>query len=246
MRSREESCYLAKIIDEIRKDHPTLSFRAMYYMIQPQSLGRDKFEQLCKEIGLEGTQRRSGQRTTDSCGVIRFDNLLEGLTLSNINQAWSSDITYFRVCEIFYYITFILDCYSRRVLGYSVSKRLTTEQTTLPALKMAVKYKEGLLPTGVILHSDGGGQYYDRNFLEYTRKYLMKNSMCEMAYENGKAERLNGTIKNNYLIYYAISNFEELCKGVDRAVALYNDVRPHKSLRYKTPSWFEKQLLTLV
>lgn len=217
----------------------------MYYKILPQSIGRDKFEQLCKELGLEGEQKRSGRRTTDSSGVVRFDNLLEELTLSGINQAWSSDITYFEILGTFCYITFILDCYSRKVVGYSVSKRLTTEQTTLPALKMAVKHRGGVLPTGVIFHSDGGGQYYDKNFLAYTQKFQMKNSMCEMAYQNGKAERLNGIIKNKYLVYYSIRSFDELCKGVDRAIALYNDDRPHKLLRYKTPSGYEKLLLTL-
>lgn len=246
MREREESGYLALIIAEVRQSHPTLSFRAMYYCIHPETIGRDKFERLCQELGLEGGRRRSGRRTTDSSGVVRFENLLEGLTLSDINQAWCSDITYFDVCGTFHYITFILDCYSRRVLGYSVSKRLTTEQTTLPALKMAVKRRGGILPKGVILHSDGGGQYYDQNFRAYTQTLKMRNSMCEMAYENGKAERLNGIVKNNYLAYYGIRSFEELCKGVDRAIALYNDERPHKSLRYTTPSGFEKQLLNLV
>jgi transposase InsO family protein len=245
MQSKEESCYIAKIIAEIRADHQTMSFRAMFYKIDPQSMGRDKFEQLCKDLGLKREQKRSGHRTTDSSGVVRFDNLLAGMTLTGINQAWSSDITYFEVCGTFRYITFILDCYSRMVLGYSVSKRLTTEQTTFPSLKMAVKQRGGSLPKGIIFHSDGGGQYYDKNFLAYTQKHQMKNSMCEMAYENGKAERLNGIIKNKYLVFYNIRSFEELCKGVDRAVTLYNDEKPHKALRYKTPSEYEKQLLIL-
>jgi len=184
-------------------------------------------------------------RTTDSSGVVRFDNLLEGVALRSINEAWSSDITYYEVKERFYYLTFVMDCFSRRILGYAVSSRLTTEQTTLPALKRAVKARGGSIPPQVIFHSDGGGQYYDQAFLSYTRHHQMRNSMCEFAYENGKAERLNGIIKNNYLKFYQTSTFEQLQQNVDRAVVLYNRERPHKSLNYQTPVDYENKAVLL-
>lgn len=243
MRTDEEIGYLKLIISEVRKDHPTLSFRAMYYKIQPQNIGRDRFELLCKDLGFTIFRKHNTQRTTNSTGVIRFDNLLENLVLDRINQAWSSDITYFETSGVFYYITFILDCFSRLIVGHSVSKRLLTEQTTLPALQMALKMRKNKIRDGLIFHSDGGGQYYDKEFIKLTHKNKIGNSMCEMAYENGKAERLNGVIKNNYLAYYDIKSFEELSENVDRAVTLYNNEKPHKSLKYKTPIAFEKSLL---
>lgn len=241
----EESNYLLNIVDQIRSDHPTLSCRAMYFKIKPVIMGRDAFEKMCMVYGYSIEQKRSMQRTTDSSGVIRFENLLIDFTLTDINQAFSSDITYFEIGDRFYYITFIMDCYSRRILGYSVSQRLTTEQTTLPALKDVIKVRKYSIEVGVIFHSDGGGQYYDKEFLKLTQDYKMRNSMCEYAWENGKAERLNGIIKNNYLIHYAIKSFEQLQKCVDRAVYLYNNDRPHKSLNYKTPVEFENNLLLL-
>jgi putative transposase len=245
MRTNEEVQYLIKIMVEIRSDHPTLSCRAMYYKILPQSIGRDKFELLCKESGFYIERKRRLHRTTDSTGVIRFENILETINVTYINQAWSSDITYFEVAEVFYYITFVIDCYSRKILGYNTSKHLTTEQTTLPALRMAIKNRGMIVPPGLILHSDGGGQYYDKEFLKYTGQHKIRNSMCEMAYENGKAERINGTIKNNYLVFYKIETFEQLVKGVDRAVSLYNKERPHKALKFKTPNEYEKNILIL-
>lgn len=69
--------------------------------------------------------------------------------------------------------------------------------------------------------------------------------MCEYPWENGKAERINGTIKNNYLKHYHIKTFEELSKYLDQAVVLYNEERPHKSFNYSTPMEFEKKLLLL-
>jgi transposase InsO family protein len=63
--------------------------------------------------------------------------------------------------------------------------------------------------------------------------------MCEYAYENGKAERINGIIKNNYLKHRNINSYQDLTKELDRAVSLYNNQRPHKSLNYRTPKEIE-------
>jgi putative transposase len=245
MRSAEIEEYVVRLACEIRLDHPTMSCRAMYYKLRPLHIGRDKFEGLCYGAGLMIERFISPYRTTDSTGVIRFPNLLQSAKLTGIDQAYCSDITYYEVGHRFYYLTFIMDCYSRRILGYSVSKHLNTESTTLPALQMALRTRDYQIPEGVIFHSDGGGQYYDQEFLLLTQRYKMQNSMCEMAYENGKAERINGVIKNNYLKFYSILTFEQLQEGVDRAIRLYNQQKPHKALKYATPLGFEKQLVLL-
>jgi len=245
MRQNETYYFLKYLIADIRRDHPTLSCRAIFYKIHPENMGRDKFERFCYEAGFMIERKTNYARTTDSSGVIRFDNLLEGLILTDINQAFSSDITYFEIAGKFYYITFVIDCFSRRILGHTASWRLTTEQTTLPALKKAIITRKYEIRKGIVFHSDGGGQYYDKEFMSLTAKYHFKNSMCEMAYENGKAERVNGIIKNNYLKHCQIKTFDDLTKILDRSVSLYNNDRPHKSLKYKTPVNFEKELLYL-
>lgn len=239
---RIENEQLIRVVMDVRKDHPTMGVRDIYYLIKPLAMGRDCFEALCAERGLMSKRFRNYRRTTDSCGVIRFDNLLLNTKINTLNQVWQSDITYFDVEEKFYYLTFIMDSFSRRIIGYSVSKRLTTENTTLPALNMAIKLrqKQGLDICKVILHSDGGGQYYDNNFLAVTFKAGVRNSMCKFAWENGKAERFNGVIKNNYLIHRDIKTFEDLAKEVDRAVLLYNTKKPHIALNRKAPITFEK------
>jgi transposase InsO family protein len=237
-----EQKQLLVMIYQIREDHPTMGARDMYYKLRPLSMGRDRFEAFCKSEGLTVTKVKNWRRTTDSTGVVRFDNLLKGMILTGINQAWQSDITYYEINGRFYYITFIEDSFSRRILGYSVAKRLTTEQTTLPALQMAIKLrtKENTMIAGVVFHSDGGGQYYDKAFLKLTQKEGFKNSMCEYPWDNGKVERLNGVIKNNYLVHRDINSFEELKKEVDRTVLLYNQEKPHIELQRKSPNEFEK------
>ena len=187
---REEELYVKSIVLQVRRDHPTMSCRSIYYKMNPVFTGRDRFEKICKDCGLNVSKFKCKMKTTDSTGVKRFSNLTVDKKVENIDEIWSSDITYFEVNGVFYYLTFILDNCSRRILGHSVSSRLLTNQTTMPALKKAIKTRSGTLKKGIILHSDGGGQYYADDFLALTKAYHFKNSMCEYAWENGKAERI--------------------------------------------------------
>jgi len=240
MREMEEQQQLLPLIAQIREDHPRMSAREIYRLIQPRQLGRDRFIAFCFHNGYKLEVKRSFHRTTDSTGVIRFDNLIAGWEFTGVNQAWVSDITYYRIGERFYYLTFITDLFSRRITGYNASDNLMTEYTTLPALKMALKQRKP--PEGLILHSDGGGQYYSKAFLSLTANYKIKNSMCESVYENPYAERINGTIKNYYLIPYNPQDFNQLKQMLKKAVDMYNLYRPHKSLNGLSPAVLEKLL----
>lgn len=238
-----EQKQLLLLIYQIRKDHPTMCCRDMYYKLQPETMGRDAFEKFCKEEGLMSQRPKNWRRTTDSSGVVRFDNLIINLAINRINHVWQSDITYYEVNGKFYYITFIEDSFSRKIVGHYVSQRLYTEQTTLPALATAFKNRKNTQLDGLIFHSDGGGQYYDKEFLKLTKKHKINNSMCEYPWENGKVERLNGVIKNNYLKHREINSYSDLVKEVDRSVQLYNEEKPHIKLNRKTPVEFENHYI---
>jgi len=233
----EEKAQLILVMRQIRADHPGLGARTMYDMIMPLVMGRDRFIGFYKQNGFNLKTVKNYRKTTDSTGVIHFPNLIIDFELTGINQIWVSDITYFELNRRFYYLTFIMDLFSRKIKGYSASKSLRTIDTTIPALKMALKQ---LQPAQIpILHSDGGGQYYCKEFLELT-KHRLRNSMCESVYENAHAERVNGTIKNDYLVHYAPDNFNQLKKMLDKIVRMYNRHRPHHSLNGLTPEQFEQ------
>ena len=155
---------LLKVIYEIRSSHPSMGMRDLYYMILPETMGRDRFEQFCRSNNLWSIKPRNYRRTTDSSGVIRFENHLQKMTLTKINQVWQSDITYYELNSRFYYITFIIDGYSRRIIGHHTSNRLLTEETTLAAFRKALQTRSEVDLTGLVFHSDGGGQYYDKAF----------------------------------------------------------------------------------
>lgn len=228
------------LVEKVRVDHPEMGLREMYFKIKPRGIGRDRFEKMCQIIGLGVQKARNYRRTTNSSGVIRFTNLIKNLEVTGINQLWQSDITYYEVNDRFYYITLIQDAFSKVIVGHSTSRGLSTEETTLRALKMAIRKRKSQNLKGLIFHSDGGGQYYDKGFLELTSD--MRNSMCKHAWENGMAESLNGVIKNKYLRHRCITSFEDLKNEVDRTVLLYNHDKPHSGLKRKTPIQFEKGL----
>ena len=233
LKELEESGYLEIIIKQIRKKHPTMGLRYMYEMIKPEVMGRDKFIAYCKDLGLMQKQKFKPIRTTDSSGVYRFPNRIADLKIVKVNQVWSSDITYYQIGDEVYFITFIIDNYSRLIVGWSASARHSHQ------------CKRGIDLGGLIFHSDGGGQYYAKIFLKFTEKKGFINSMCEYAYQNGKAERINGVIKNNYLRPWACKSKAELIIKVDQACTNYNNEKPHKELKMLSPLNFEKKCLTL-
>lgn len=235
----DERQQLLKIIQEFREEHPEMGARELYFKIRPPSMGRDKFEQFCFENGFRIVRKRSFIRTTNSLGVTRFDNLLIGIELTDVNQVWVSDITYYQIGAQCYYLTFIMDLHSRYIVGYSASKNLCTQNTTLPALQKALRGRQ--IKPGMIFHSDGGGQYYCREFKDLTARSGIRNSMGKTVYENPNAERVNGTIKNSYLQYFDPVNYLDLQKQLARAVRNYN-VRPHASLGRVSPKEFEETI----
>ena len=235
----EIKAQLIYLIMQIRMDHPTMSLRSMYYKIKPEGIGRDRFEFLCTDWGLMLEKKKNYRVTTDSSGVIRFPNLIASIKLTRINQVWVSDITYYEMNDRFYYLTFISDMFSKMIKGYSVSSNLRTVNTTIPALRLALKLFR--LEQDLILHSDGGGQYYSTEFLAITSSFGITNSMAKAAYENPQAERVNGIIKNNYLKHWNPKQEWQLLKMVDKSVYLFNYEKPHKSLKYSTPYEFENK-----
>lgn len=242
MRRQEQYQQLIIIMDQFREDHPGMSLRDAYHVLKPEVIGRDQFEQYMQSQGFGVGRRKSYHRTTNSNGVIHFPNLIMGIKLTHVNQVWVSDITYYRIADKFYYLTFIMDLYSRRILGYSASYTLLTQHTTIPALQMASRERRSDKYPGLIIHSDGGGQYYCKAFIQLTQSAGMQNSMGKTAIENPHAERVNGIIKNNYLKYYAPTSFEELRKKIKKAVKMYNEQKPHSALNRLSPVQFENQI----
>lgn len=229
-----------------RQTHIRMGARPLYVLMERmepasllQGIGRDKFEEILICNDLQVQPIRIFHKTTYS-GAFRFPNLVEGLEITQTDRIWISDLTYYRLLDGWAYLTFILDLYSRKCLGYALSQTLCSEQTTIPALEMALKTRAITdYDHQLCFHSDGGGQYYDKGFLQLIKQHHIRSSMAECVYENPHMERFHGTAKNDYLIPWKVNSVSKLRKELKRFVYLYNHVRPHESLKYRTPVDFE-------
>lgn len=229
---------MVPLIHKIRKDHPKMSARKMYDKLRPDMMGRDKFEQLCFSQGLKVGCSRNYRKTTDSSGVRRFPNLIEGREVTAVNRVFVSDITYYEINSRYHYLTLIMDLYTREVVGFHAGKSLRTIETTIPAVNMLIRKRGMDELRESIFHSDGGGQYYSKEFTKLTSRVGMRNSMAREVYDNSHAERLNGIIKNDYLIPYNPQDETQLKAALARAVRNYNTGKPHSSLSGMTPETF--------
>lgn len=230
-------------VDLLRSEHPGCGVEKMYYTLKPDFLGRDKFILIFMDLGYRVKQIKSYHRTTIPVHS-KYKNLIQGLMVRDMNIVWQSDITYFQVNGNYYYIVFIIDIYTKKIIGHTVSNHLRA-QANMKALKMAIKNCNGTLEN-LIHHSDRGSQYIYKDYITLLENKGAKISMGEKAQDNAYAERINGTIKNEYLKHWEINTFEQLKSKLNKAVKHYNTKRIHDELPQRlTPMEFEKIILNL-
>ena len=242
----------ADLIEELvkaeRAFQPRLGGKKLHYILKPKLLeagvriGRDRFFAVLGERGLLLERLPKAPRTTNSRHSLPiFVNQLAKMKLTGFNQAWVSDITYIRTDEGFLYLSLITDAWSRKIVGYHAGDTLETEGC-LMALEKAVKeLMDGLFP---MHHSDRGCQYCSHLYTGKLREYGLGISMTEEnhCYENAKAERVNGILKQEYGLGIPFCTKQQAIASVDQAVMLYNTRRPHLALNYKTPEEVHREV----
>ena len=231
-----------------RSVQPRLGGKKLHILLKPElkkagvSIGRDRFFEVLDEKGLLLEPLPKSPRTTNSRHSLPvFRNLIADRELTGPNQVWVSDITYIRTDEGFLFLSLITDAWSRKIVGYHAGDTLETEGC-LNALERAVKeLVDGMFP---VHHSDRGCQYCSHVYTERLREYGLGISMTEEmhCYENAKAERVNGILKQEYYLGGSFRTKQQAVGAVDQAVYLYNTRRPHLALKYKTPETAHKEL----
>jgi hypothetical protein len=180
-------------VDLIREEHPGCGVEKLYDIIKPAWVGRDIFCSTLIGLGYRVVYHRNFIKTTIP-GCYRYQNLIEGMAVTDQDQIWQSDITYFKAGSEFYYLVFIIDIYTKHVLGYQASDHMQAS-ANLKALKMAIRCR-GEIPPGLIHHSDRGTQYNEKQYVAELKYHKIQISMGLKATDNAYAERINGTIKN--------------------------------------------------
>lgn len=219
--------------DKLRKEHPGCGVEKMYDILKPSFIGRDRFIEVFMQLGYRIKRKKNYMRTTFASKRY-YPNLIKGLTIDSPSIVWQSDITYIQVGERFYYATFIIDVYTRKIVGYNVSNHMRTSANIL-ALRMALRNHKA----PKIHHSDRGSQYTSKEYIALLKENGSSISMGMIAQENAYAERINRTIKEEYLSYWFPTNINDLKRMVKRAVSNYNNKRTHQGLRKQSPITFE-------
>ena len=219
-------------VEDIRRDHPGCGLEKMYYTLNPNFIGRDRFIETFKELGFKLNKKINYKRTTYA-SASNYPNLIKGMVVNKASIIWQTDITYFSVGDRFYYGVFIIDVYTKMIVGYQVSDNMRAT-ANIRAFKMALKE----YPAPKIHHSDRGSQYTSKEYIELLLNNNCKISMAQSAQDNAYAERINNTIKNEYLIYWKQETFEDLKSQVAKAVYNYNNKRIHNNIERQIPIMF--------
>lgn len=147
----------------IRREHPGCGVEKLYHMLNPQYVGRDKFCELFMELVFRVKRVKSYTKTTLPTWF-HYPNLIEGMRVDRPYAVVQSDITYFDIAGRFYYIVFIIDVFTREILGYNVEESLRA-QSNVKALRMALKHIPTEALGWMIHHSDRGSQYGSKAYI---------------------------------------------------------------------------------
>jgi len=244
--SKTKAEKVVELVSEVRQTMPRIGTRKLQIILREElaslGVGRDKLFSILKANHMLITPYRSYHVTTNSHHRFhKYKNLIAEMPITHPEQVWVSDITYIGNRTNNMYLSLITDAYSKKIVGYNLSNSLCTEGS-LFALKMAQssrKYKNNDL----IHHSDRGIQYCSDSYQKLLKRYHIKPSMTESydPYANAVAERINGILKQEFLLGELNLPLNDMKKVIKECVEIYNKQRPHSSCLYHTPEWMHNQ-----
>ena len=206
------------------------------------SISRKRIRRLMLKEGLVPVTLRRHVTTTDSQHSLAvFPNLLkQDFTAEAINRVWVSDFTYIRTDEGWLYLCSILDLYSRRVVGWAVSKTID-RHLAIEALENAVRNRHP--KRGFIFHSDRGSQYASADFRNAVVRHGGFQSMSAAGnpYDNACAESFFRTLKVECIDGMRFSSRKQAAEAIAEYLLFYNRRRIHATLDYLTPFDFEQK-----
>lgn len=235
---------LRDLIEEIQSKFPQYGVRGVQRELQwgyGKRVNHKRIHRVMREHGLRAQIYRGFKvSTTDSNHQSRiYPNLVHGMEVSRPDQLWVADITYVRIATCFVYLAAILDVFSRRVIGWAISKRIDTD-LCLAALQMAIENRNP--GSEVIHHSDRGVQYASDAYVQLLNEHGVQISMSRKGccWDNAHMESFFGTLKREEVHLRDYETFTDVILSLPKFIEdLYNEKRRHSSLGGLTPMEFE-------
>jgi transposase InsO family protein len=199
-------------------------------------VGRDTLFNILRKHNMLTLRKKPSYRTTNSLHrFYKYKNGIKDLEVNRANQVWVSDITYIRTVKGFCYLALITDMYSRKIVGWDLSNSLELSGC-VRALNKALYQAKGI--EQLIHHSDRGIQYCSNVYTQILKRKNIGISMTEEnhCYENALAERVNGILKDEFYLDQTFDSLTYAKRAAKNAIKLYNEIRLHLSLDYKTPN----------
>jgi transposase InsO family protein len=232
-------------LEEIALRFPRYGYRRMTRQLQREGfpVNHKRVLRLMRASDLLVKCRRKWLSTTDSRHGFRvYPNLCQEVTPTGLNQLWVADLTYVRLRWEFVYVAVILDAFSRRVVGWALSRSLEAD-LTLSALRAALA--DRCPPPGLIHHSDRGVQYACEEYVKVLTETGCQISMSRRGnpYDNAQAESFFKTLKHEEVNLSEYRNLEEAAACIGAFIEqIYNRERLHSALGYLPPAEFEHNL----
>lgn len=248
-RALQRSIELSRIKPLILKERmkmPRVGTRKLYYLLKEDfvregiKVGRDALFNYLRAEHLLIRPRKNYTKTTYSKHWLRkHPNLLKDNVPLAPEEVFVSDITYIKSRERTHYLSLVTDAFSRKIMGYHLSDDMSAEHV-VKALKKAVKNRTTMKK--LIHHSDRGLQYCSSIYQDELNKNKIIPSMTDGydCYQNALAERINGILKEEFLLYKCNTG-KELKLLISQSINTYNNNRPHLSLNYKTPNFIHEK-----
>lgn len=242
----DPDCSLRKVIHSIAEEFPRYGYRRMTHALRRSGelVNHKRVLRIMREENLLVRRKRYAPKTTQSNhGLPKYQNLVKDLALTRVNQAVVSDITYIRLLCEFVYLAVIMDLFSRRCVGWALSRN-PDAQLTLDALDKAIALRGMSRLAGCIHHSDQGVQYAAIAYVERLREAGMRPSMGEQgnSYENAHAESLIKTIKYEEVYMNEYETLADVQQNIGQFIEeVYNKKRLHSSIGYQPPVEFEQK-----
>ena len=217
----------------------TIELNALGYIISRITVAK-----YMRELGLRSKLSKKFKVTTDSKhNYLVVENVLDRkFIVANPSRVWVSDITYIQTKEGFLYLTTIIDLYDRKIIGWSLSNGMSTEETTLTAWKMAIKNRN--CEEGLIFHSDRGVQYASKKFANTIESYGVIRSMSRKGncWDNAVAESFFKSLKTELIYGNKLITKQQMELEIFEYIEIwYNKKRRHGALNYKTIEEFNNQ-----